>query len=168
MPHKRNPVLTENLCGLARLVRSTVTPALENVVLWHERDISHSSVERVIAPDATVGLDFAISRLAGVIEKLVVYEDALRQNLEKLGGLHNSQRVLLALTQKGMSREDAYRLVQRNAMEVWKGNGAFLNLLKGEKEIADYLANDELEVLFDLGYHTKHVETNFSRVLEDN
>ncbi|MBO43754.1 MAG: adenylosuccinate lyase [Rhodospirillaceae bacterium] len=168
MPHKRNPVLTENLCGLARLVRSTVTPALENVVLWHERDISHSSVERVIAPDATVGLDFAISRLAGVIEKLVVYEDALRQNLEKLGGLHNSQRVLLALTQKGMSREDAYRLVQRNAMEVWKGNGAFLNLLKGEKEIADYLANDELEVLFDLGYHTKHVETIFSRVLEDN
>ena len=168
MPHKRNPVLTENLCGLARLVRSAVTPALENVTLWHERDISHASVERVIAPDATVGLDFALSRLAGVIEKLVVYEDALRQNLEKLGGLHNSQRVLLALTQKGMSREDAYRLVQRNAMEVWKGNGAFLNLLKGEKEIADYLANDELEVLFDLGYHTKHVETIFSRVLEDN
>ena len=168
MPHKRNPVLTENLCGLARLVRSAVTPALENVTLWHERDISHSSVERVIAPDATVGLDFALSRLAGVIEKLVVYEDALRQNLEKLGGLHNSQRVLLALTQKGMSREDAYRLVQRNAMEVWKGNGAFLNLLKGEKEIADYLANDELEVLFDLGYHTKHVETIFSRVLEDS
>jgi len=167
MPHKRNPVLTENLCGIARLVRSTVTPALENVTLWHERDISHSSVERVIAPDATVGLDFALSRLAGVVEKLVVYEDALRQNLEKLGGLHNSQRVLLALTQKGMSREDAYRLVQRNAMEVWKGNGAFLNLLKGEKEIADYLANDELEALFDLGYHTKHVETIFSRVLED-
>lgn len=167
MPHKRNPVLTENLCGLARLVRSAVTPALENVTLWHERDISHSSVERVIAPDATVGLDFALHRLAGVVEKLVVYEDAMRQNLEKLGGLHNSQRVLLALTQKGMSREDAYRLVQRNAMEVWKGNGAFLNLLKGEAEIADYLANDELEALFDLGYHTKHVETIFNRVLED-
>ncbi|MDC1050430.1 adenylosuccinate lyase [bacterium] len=167
MPHKRNPVLTENLCGLARLVRSTVTPALENVTLWHERDISHSSVERVIAPDATVGLDFALSRLADVVEKLVVYEDALRQNLAKLGGLHNSQRVLLALTQKGMSREEAYRLVQRNAMEAWKGNGAFLNLLKSEKEIANYLANDELEVLFDLGYHTKHVETIFNRVLED-
>ena len=167
MPHKRNPVLTENLCGLARLVRSTVTPALENVTLWHERDISHSSVERVIAPDATVGLDFALSRLADVVEKLVVYEDALRQNLAKLGGLHNSQRVLLALTQKGMSREEAYRLVQRNAMEAWKGNDAFLNLLKGEKEIANYLANDELEVLFDLGYHTKHVETIFNRVLED-
>ncbi|HAA91373.1 MAG: adenylosuccinate lyase [Rhodospirillaceae bacterium] len=167
MPHKRNPVLTENLCGLARLVRSAVTPALENVTLWHERDISHSSVERVIAPDATVGLDFALHRLAGVVEKLVVYEDAMRQNLEKLGGLHNSQRVLLALTQKGMSREDAYRLVQSNAMEVWKGNGAFLNLLKGEAEIAEYLANDELEALFDLGYHTKHVETIFSRVLAD-
>ena len=167
MPHKRNPVLTENLCGLARLVRSTVTPALENVTLWHERDISHSSVERVIAPDATVGLDFALSRLADVVEKLVVYEDSLRQNLAKLGGLHNSQRVLLALTQKGMSREEAYRLVQRNAMEAWKGNDAFLNLLKGEKEIANYLANDELEVLFDLGYHTKHVETIFNRVLED-
>ena len=167
MPHKRNPVLTENLCGLARLVRSTVTPALENVTLWHERDISHSSVERVITPDATVGLDFALSRLADVVEKLVVYEDSLRQNLAKLGGLHNSQRVLLALTQKGMSREEAYRLVQRNAMEAWKGNGAFLNLLKGEKEIANYLANDELEVLFDLGYHTKHVETIFNRVLED-
>ena len=167
MPHKRNPVLTENLCGLARLVRSTVTPALENVTLWHERDISHSSVERVIAPDATVGLDFALSRLADVVEKLVVYEEALKQNLEKLGGLHNSQRVLLALTQKGMSREEAYRLVQRNAMEAWKGNDAFLNLLKGEEEIANYLANDELEVLFDLGYHTKHVETIFNRVLED-
>jgi adenylosuccinate lyase len=167
MPHKRNPVLTENLCGLARLVRSTVIPAMENVTLWHERDISHSSVERLIAPDATIGLDFALARLAGVVDKLVVYEDAMRRNLEKLGGLHNSQRVLLALTQKGMSREDAYKVVQRNAMEVWQGNGAFLNLLKGEKEIADYLANDELEALFDLGYHTKHVETIFSRVLED-
>jgi adenylosuccinate lyase len=167
MPHKRNPVLTENLCGLARLVRATVTPALENVTLWHERDISHSSVERVIGPDATIGLDFSLARLAGVIEKLVVYEDALRQNLEKLGGLHNSQRVLLALTQKGMSREAAYRLVQRNAMEVWKGNGSFLSLLKSETEITEYLATDELEALFDLGYHTKHVETIFNRVLQD-
>jgi adenylosuccinate lyase len=165
MPHKRNPVLTENLCGLARLVRATVTPALENVTLWHERDISHSSVERVIGPDATIGLDFSLTRLAGVIEKLVVYEDTLKQNLEKLGGLHNSQRVLLALTQKGMSREAAYRVVQSNAMEVWKGNGSFLELLKGETEITDYLATDELEALFDLGYHTKHVETIFSRVL---
>jgi len=167
MPHKRNPVLTENLCGLARLVRATVTPALENVTLWHERDISHSSVERVIGPDATIGLDFSLTRLAGVIEKLVVYEDTLKQNLEKLGGLHNSQRVLLALTQKGMSREAAYRVVQSNAMEVWKGNGSFLELLKGETEITDYLATDELEALFDLGYHTKHVETIFSRVLQD-
>jgi adenylosuccinate lyase len=165
MPHKRNPVLTENLCGLARLVRATVTPALENVTLWHERDISHSSVERVIGPDATIGLDFSLTRLAGVIEKLVVYEDTLKQNLEKLGGLHNSQRVLLALTQKGMSREAAYRVVQSNDMEVWKGNGSFLELLKGETEITDYLATDELEALFDLGYHTKHVETIFSRVL---
>ena len=168
MPHKRNPILTENLCGLARMVRSMVTPALENVALWHERDISHSSVERMIAPDATVGLDFALHRLSVVIENLVVYEDTMRQNLEKLGGLHNSQRVLLALTQKGMSREDAYRLVQKNAMEVWKGNGAFLNLLKSEGEITDFLANDELETLFDLGYHTKHVETIFRRALEDN
>jgi adenylosuccinate lyase len=164
MPHKRNPVLTENLCGLARLVRSTVTPALENVALWHERDISHSSVERVIAPDATVALDFALGRLAGVVDKLLVYPEAMKANLDKLGGLHNSQRVLLALTQKGMSREDAYRAVQRNAMEVWHGNGAFLNLLKGDTEIADYLAADELESLFDLGYHTKNVDTIFKRV----
>ncbi len=168
MPHKRNPVLTENLCGLARMIRSMVIPALENVALWHERDISHSSVERMIAPDATVTLDFALHRLSVVVENLVVYENAMRQNLEKLGGLHNSQRVLLALTQKGMSREDAYRLVQKNAMEVWKGNGSFLNLLKSENEITDFLANDELETLFDLGYHTKHVETIFRRALEDN
>ena len=145
-----------------------VTPALENVALWHERDISHSSVERMIAPDATVSLDFALHRLSAVVENLVVYGDAMRQNLEKLGGLHNSQRVLLALTQKGMSREDAYRVVQKNAMEVWKGNGSFLNLLKSESEITDFLANDELETLFDLGYHTKHVETIFRRALEDN
>ena len=168
MPHKRNPVLTENLCGLARLVRSAVTPTFENVALWHERDISHSSVERVVAPDATVNLDFALHRLSNVIENLVVYEDAMRQNLNKLGGLHNSQRVLLALTQKGMSREDAYRLVQKSAMEVWKGNGSFLNLLKTESAIADFLANDELEALFDLGYHTKHVETIFKRAFEND
>ncbi len=164
MPHKRNPVLTENLCGLARLVRSAVTPALENVAVWHERDISHSSVERVIGPDTTVNLDFALARLTGVVEKLLVYPDAMKANLEKLGGLHNSQRVLLALTQKGMSRESAYKAVQRNAMDVWHGNGAFLNLLKGDREIAEYLAQDELEGLFDMGYHTKHVDTIFTRV----
>jgi adenylosuccinate lyase len=164
MPHKRNPVLTENLCGLARLVRGAVTPALENVALWHERDISHSSVERVIGPDTTVALDFALARLTGVVEKLLVYPDAMQANLDRLGGLHNSQRVMLALTQKGMSREDAYRAVQRNAMEVWNGNGAFLNLLKGDKGIGEYLANDELEDLFDLGYHTKNVDTIFQRV----
>ena len=164
MPHKRNPVLTENLCGLARLVRATVTPAMENVVLWHERDISHSSVERVIAPDATIALDFALSRMTGVVDKLLVYPEAMKANLDKLGGLHNSQRVLLALTQKGMSREDAYRAVQRNAMEVWHGNGAFLNLLKGDQEIAEHLSNDEVEALFDLTYHTKNVDTIFRRV----
>jgi adenylosuccinate lyase len=164
MPHKRNPVLTENLCGLARLVRGAVTPALENVALWHERDISHSSVERVTGPDTTVALDFALARLTGVVEKLLVYPDAMQANLDRLGGLHNSQRVMLALTQKGMSREDAYRAVQRNAMEVWNGNGAFLNLLKGDKGIGEYLANDELEDLFDLGYHTKNVDTIFQRV----
>jgi len=167
MPHKRNPVLTENLCGLARLVRSTVTPALENVTVWHERDISHSSVERVIAPDATIALDFALARMTGVVDKLLVYPEAMKTNLKKLGGLHNSQRVLLALTQKGMSREDAYRAVQRNAMEVWHGNGAFLNLLKADKAIGEILANDELESLFDLGYHTKNVDTIFDRVFAD-
>ena len=167
MPHKRNPVLTENLCGLARLVRATVTPALENVTVWHERDISHSSVERNIAPDATIALDFALARLTGVVDKLLVYPEAMKANLEKLGGLHNSQRVLLALTQKGMSREDAYRAVQRNAMEVWHGNGAFLNLLKADKAIGEHLADDELESLFDLGYHTKHVDTIFRRVFAD-
>ncbi|MCG8548142.1 MAG: adenylosuccinate lyase, partial [Alphaproteobacteria bacterium] len=164
MPHNRNPVLTENLGGLARLVRSTVTPALENVALWHERDISHSSVERVIAPDATIALDFALSRLTGVVDKLLVYPEAMKANLDRLGGLHNSQRVLLALTQKGMSREDAYRAVQRNAMEVWHGNGAFLNLLKADQDLAEYLSNDEIEALFDLTYHTKNVDTIFQRV----
>jgi len=148
-------------------VRSTVTPALENVTVWHERDISHSSVERVIAPDATIALDFALARLAGVIDRLLVYPEAMKANLDKLGGLHNSQRVLLALTQKGMSREDAYGAVHRNAMEVWHGNGAFLNLLKADKAIGEILANDELESLFDLGYHTKHVDTIFDRVFSD-
>ena len=164
MPHKRNPVLTENLCGLARLVRSAVIPALENVALWHERDISHSSVERVIAPDATVALDFALARLAGVVDKLLVYPEAMKANLERLGGLHNSQRVLLALTQKGMSREDAYRAVQRNAMDVWHGKGEFSDLLKADEEIARHLTEDEIDSLFDLGYHTKHVDTIFDRV----
>jgi adenylosuccinate lyase len=164
MPHKRNPVLTENLTGLARLVRSAVVPALENVALWHERDISHSSVERGIGPDATVHLDFALRRLAGVVEKLVVYPDNMRKNLEKLGGLVHSQRVLLALTQKGMSREDAYAAVQRNAMPVWRGEGQFLDLLTKDKDISALLTAAELERLFDLSYHTKHVDTVFARV----
>jgi len=162
MPHKRNPVLTENLTGLARLVRSAVNPALENVALWHERDISHSSVERGIAPDATVTLDFALARLTGVIENLIVYPENMQKNLDQLGGLVHSQRVLLALTQAGVSREDAYRLVQRNAMPVWRGEGDFLELLKADKDIT--LADEELEDLFDLSYHTKHVDTIFNRV----
>ncbi|MBL8789101.1 MAG: adenylosuccinate lyase [Rhizobiales bacterium] len=164
MPHKRNPVLTENLTGLARLVRSAVTPAMENVALWHERDISHSSVERGIGPDATVHLDFALKRLAGVIDKLLVYPENMQRNLDRLGGLVHSQRVLLALTQKGMSREDSYAAVQRNAMPVWRGEGQFLELLKADKEIAAHLSAQELESLFDLGYHTKHVDTIFARV----
>ncbi len=166
MPHKRNPVLTENLTGLARLVRSAVTPALENVVLWHERDISHSSVERGIGPDATAHLDFALKRLAGVIENLVVYPDNMKRNLDKLGGLINSQRVLLALTQKGMSREAAYSAVQRNAMPVWRGEGQFLALLKADAEIALHLSDQEVESLFDMAYHTKHVDTIFQRVFD--
>jgi len=164
MPHKRNPVLAENLTGLARLVRSHVIPALENVSLWHERDISHSSVERVIAPDATIALDFALDRLAGLIERLVVYPDTMRANLERLGGLVHSQRVLLALTQAGMSREAAYRAVQRNAMEAWNAGGDFLALLERDKEIARFLKERELAKLFDLAYHTKHVDTIFRRV----
>jgi len=164
MPHKRNPVLTENLTGLARLVRSAAVPALENVALWHERDISHSSVERMIGPDATVTLDFALVRLTRVVDQLVVYPERMQANLDRLGGLHNSQRVLLLLTQRGMSREGAYQAVQRNAMEAWKGNGAFLNLLKADREIADHVANDEIEALFDVGYHVKHVDTIFKRV----
>jgi adenylosuccinate lyase len=164
MPHKRNPVLTENLTGLARLVRGMVTPALENVALWHERDISHSSVERMIGPDATVTLDFALARLTGVIDKLIVYPANMQKNLDRLGGLIHSQRVLLALTQKGVSREDAYSYVQRNAMPVWRGEGDFLTLLKADKDVAAKLSAKELEDLFDLGYHLKHVDTIFKRV----
>ncbi len=164
MPHKRNPVLTENITGLARLVRGMVTPALENVALWHERDISHSSVERMIGPDATVTLDFALNRLAGVIEKLVVYPANMQKNLDRLGGLVHSQRVLLALTQKGASREDAYRLVQRNAMPVWRGEGEFQALLTADPDVRKYLSAEEIAEKFDLGYHLKHVDTIFRRV----
>jgi adenylosuccinate lyase len=164
MPHKRNPILTENLTGLARLVRSAVIPALENVALWHERDISHSSVERAIAPDTTVHLDFALARLTEVVDTLVIYPERMRANLEALGGLVHSQRVLLALTQAGMSREDAYRAVQRNAMPAWEGKGRFLDLLKADAEIARYLGASELAALFDDAYHTKHVDTIFARV----
>jgi adenylosuccinate lyase len=164
MPHKRNPVLAENLTGLARMVRSAVTPAMENVALWHERDISHSSVERMIGPDATITLDFALARLANVIDKLVVYPETMRKNLDKLGGLIHSQRVLLALTQKGVSREEAYALVQRNAMPVWRGEGDFLTLLKADKDVRKALTPEELEALFDLGYHLKGVDGIFGRV----
>ena len=164
MPHKRNPVLTENLTGLARLIRSAAMPALENVALWHERDISHSSVERGIAPDATVTLDFALNRLTGVIDKLTVYPENMKTNLERLGGLVFSGRVLLALTQAGVSREDAYEYVQRNAMPVWRGEGEFLTLLKADAEVTAALTDPELEAMFDLGYHTKHVDTIFARV----
>ena len=164
MPHKRNPVLTENLTGLARLVRMTVIPAMENVALWHERDISHSSVERGIGPDATVTLDFALNRLAGVIEKLVVYPDAMRANMDKFKGLVMSQRVLLALTQVGVSREDAYRLVQRNAMKVWEEGADFREELLKDDEVRAALTEDEIDEKFDLGYHTKHVDTIFRRV----
>ncbi|MEW6769188.1 MAG: adenylosuccinate lyase [Pseudomonadota bacterium] len=164
MPHKRNPVLTENLTGLSRMVRAYVTPALENVVLWHERDISHSSAERMMGPDATVTLDFALNRLAGVVEKLLVYPANMQKNLDRLGGLVHSQRVLIALTQKGASREDAYRLVQRNAMPVWRGEGDFLSLLKKDADVKKYLNNKEIEEQFDLGYHLKHVDTIFKRV----
>ncbi|QCI62876.1 adenylosuccinate lyase [Phreatobacter stygius] len=164
MPHKRNPVLTENLTGLARLVRGMAMPAMENVALWHERDISHSSVERMIGPDATVTLDFALVRLTGVIDKLLVYPANMQKNLDRLGGLVHSQRVLLALTQKGVSREDAYRLVQRNAMPVWRGEGDFLTLLKADADVRKALSEAELEEKFDLGYHLKHVDTIFSRV----
>ena len=164
MPHKRNPVLTENLTGLARIVRAAVTPALENVVLWHERDISHSSVERMFGPDATITLDFALHRAANVIENLLVYPEKMQANLDALGGLVHSQQVLLALTQKGASREDSYKMVQRNAMDVWAGNGNYLDLLKADKDVAVYLTDAELEDLFDLAQHFKHVDTIFDRV----
>ncbi len=164
MPHKRNPVLTENVTGLARLVRGMALPAMENVALWHERDISHSSVERMIGPDATVTLDFALARMTGVIDKLVVYPANMRRNLDRLGGLIHSQRVLLALTQAGVSREDAYALVQRNAMPVWRGEGDFLALLKADPQVAAVLKPEQLEELFDLGYHLKHIDTIFARV----
>jgi adenylosuccinate lyase len=164
MPHKRNPVLAENLTGLARLIRSTVGPALENVALWHERDISHSSVERVIAPDATIALDFALARLTGLVDRLIVYPERMRRNLESLGGLVDSQRVLLALTHAGMSREDAYRAVQRNAMAAWDGNGSFSDLLKQDGEITSFLGSATIDVLFDTAYHLKHVDTIFRRV----
>ena len=166
MPHKRNPILTENLTGLARMVRSAVVPALENVALWHERDISHSSVERFIGPDATITLDFALGRLTGVIDKLLVYPDRMQKNLDRMGGLVHSQRVLLALTQAGASREESYVLVQRNAMKVWESDGALslLELLKADADVTAKLSADELTALFDLGYHLKHVDTIFARV----
>jgi adenylosuccinate lyase len=164
MPHKRNPILSENITGLARLVRSYALPAMENVALWHERDISHSSVERMIGPDATVTLDFALVRMAGLIDKLTVYPANMRTNLDRLGGLVHSQRVMIALTRKGIAREDAYRLVQRNAMAAWQGKGDFLALLKADAEVAEVLPAAELEPLFDLAYHLKHVDTIFTRV----
>jgi len=164
MPHKRNPVLSENITGLARMVRAYALPAMENVALWHERDISHSSVERMIGPDATATLDFALARMAGVIESLVVYPQNMQKNLDRLGGLIHSQRVLLALVEKGLAREEAYRLVQRNAMRVWQDGGDFLALLNADPEISKALSASELEALFDLGYHTRHVEAIFGRV----
>lgn len=162
MPHKRNPILTENLTGLARLVRSAVTPALENVALWHERDISHSSVERGIAPDTTVHLDFALRRLANVVDRLLIYPENMAKNLDRLGGLVHSQRVLLGLTQKGLSREASYAAVQRNAMKVWRGEGNFLDFLKADPDVT--LSDAELSELFDLGYHFKNVDVIFGRV----
>jgi adenylosuccinate lyase len=164
MPHKRNPVLSENVTGLARIVRAYVTPAMENVALWHERDISHSSVERMIGPDATATLDFALNRLAGIVDKLIVYPENMQKNLDRLGGLIHSQRILIALTQAGVAREDAYRLVQRNAMKVWRGEGDFLTFLKADKDVRKHLSEAELKANFDLGYHFKHVDTIFKRV----
>ncbi len=168
MPHKRNPVLSENLTGLSRMVRAYVTPALENVALWHERDISHSSVERMIGPDATVTLDFALARLAGVIDKLVVYPDNMRANLDRSGGLVHSQRVLIALTQKGVAREEAYRLVQRNAMKAWRGEGDFLSLLKTDPDVTRAIPESDLAACFDLAHHLKHVDTIFARVFGES
>ena len=167
MPHKRNPILTENLTGLARIVRGYVTPAMENVALWHERDISHSSVERMIGPDATVTLDFALVRLTSVVDKLIVYPENMQKNLDKLGGLIHSQRVLLALTQAGVAREDAYRIVQRNAMPVWRGEGQFLDLLKNDPDVSKAIDETTLTNLFDMEYHIKHAGTIFRRVFGD-
>ena len=164
MPHKRNPVLTENVTGLARMVRSAVIPALENVALWHERDISHSSVERYIGPDATITLDFALARMTGVIEKLLVYPEKMQKNLDLTHGLVHSQRVMLALTQAGLAREDSYRLVQKNAMRAWNGEGDLLSLLKGDAEVSKALPAAQLEAMFDLGYHLSRVDTIFDRV----
>ena len=167
MPHKRNPVLTENLTGLARIVRAAVTPALENVVLWHERDISHSSVERVFGPDATIALDFALQRLAGVVEALVIYPESMQANLDQLGGLVHSQQLLLALTQAGVSREAAYSMVQRNAMESWKTGASYRDLLKNDAEVVSNLGEDGIDALFDLDQHFRHVDTIFARVFDD-
>jgi adenylosuccinate lyase len=164
MPHKRNPVLSENLTGLARIVRAAVTPALENVALWHERDISHSAVERVFGPDATITLDFALHRLAGMIEKMVIYKERVKANLDALGGLVHSQRVLLALTQAGVSREDAYRIVQSNAMAAWSSGGSFQDRLKADPIVAKKVSSKQIDAMFDMGYHTKHVDTLFARV----
>ena len=164
MPHKRNPVLTENLTGIARIVRAAVVPALENVALWHERDISHSSVERVFAPDATIALDFALHRLAGVVENLLVYPENMQANLDQLGGLVHSQQVLLALTQKGVSRENAYVFVQRNAMKIWAEGGSYLDNLKADADVSAHLSDQELDSLFDLNQHFQHVDTIFKRV----
>ncbi|AMO71426.1 adenylosuccinate lyase [Sphingorhabdus sp. M41] len=166
MPHKRNPILTENLTGLARMVRSYALPAMENVALWHERDISHSSVERMIGPDATITLDFSLVRLTGVIDKLLIYPERMQKNLDRMGGLVHSQRVLLALTQAGISREDSYRIVQRNAMKVWESDGeiALLDLLKADPDVSAKLSDEELEERFNLDYHFKHVDTIFARV----
>jgi adenylosuccinate lyase len=171
MPHKRNPVLSENLTGLSRVIRSAVIPALENVVTWHERDISHSSVERFIAPDATVTLDFALHRLAGIIDRMIVDPERMKANLDALGGLVDSQRFLLALTQAGMSREDAYRLVQKHAMAAWYDQGGgkvrFADLLKADPEIGRYLTAEQIDASFDTAYHLKHVDTIFRRVFGD-
>ena len=164
MPHKRNPILSENLAGLARMVRSYAIPAMENVALWHERDISHSSVERYIGPDATVTLDFALHRAAGIVERMVVYPERMQANLDRTGGIVHSGRVLLALTQKGVSREDAYALVQHNAMRCFRGDGTLLDLLMADKTVRDRLTPQELKELFDLGYHLKEVDTIFARV----
>ena len=164
MPHKRNPVLSENITGLARMVRSYAVPAMENVALWHERDISHSSVERMIGPDATATLDFALNRLAGVIDKLIVYPENMQKNLDRLGGLVHSQRVLIALTNKGVAREDAYRIVQDSAMKVWRGEGDFLAFLKADPRVTAKMTDAQIEENFDLGYHFKHVDTIFNRV----